>query len=119
MNRSERGLVTTELAILFPLVIAVVLVALQLTLWAHARAVAQGAAEHGAEVAAAFDGSSEDGQRAAEDYLALAGQVDEASVRAERGPDSATVTVVGTYPSLFGRLTISATTSVPIERLVR
>ncbi len=115
---SERGLVTTELAVLFPVLILAVLAMMQLALSAHANAVAQRAADRGAEAAAAFGASADDGKIAAQDFLVLAGQIDDPQVEAVRTPATASVIVRGSYPSVFGRLQVAAAAHVPIERVV-
>ena len=43
-KRSERGLTSTELAVVMPVLIALVLVPFQVALWWHARQVADAAA---------------------------------------------------------------------------
>lgn len=113
----ESGLVTTELALLFPLVVLVVLLIVQVTLWSHANAVAQAAAEHGAEVAAAFGASADEGREAATGFLERLGQIDDPVVQAIRTDEQASVMVRGTYPSVFGRLDVAATTTIVVERV--
>jgi hypothetical protein len=98
--------------------ILAVLGMVQLALSAHANAVAQAAADHGAEAAASLGAGPEDGQSAAQDFLQLAGQIDEPSIEVERTPVRASVIVRGTYPSVFGRLEVAASASVPVERVV-
>lgn len=117
-RRSDRGLVTTELALLFPIVVIVVLLIVQVALWSHANAVAQAAAEHGAEVAAAFGATADDGRTAATGFLDQAGQIDDAVVQAQRVDGQASVTVRGTFPSVFGRLDVAATTTIVVEQVV-
>lgn len=116
-REDESGLVTTELALLFPIVVLVVLFIVQAALWSHANAVAQAAAEHGAEVAAAFGASADDGREAATGFLAQAGQINDPVVQAVRVDGQASVTVRGTFPSVFGRLDVAATTTIVVERV--
>ena len=108
---------TTELAVLFPVVMVVVMLTVHVALWAHANAVAQAAAEHGAEIAAAFGADPDEGRRAAARFIDLAGQVDDAIAVVNTGPENVTVTVTGTYPSVFGRLTVEARTTLVRERI--
>lgn len=115
--RAERGLATTELAILFPIVMAVVLSIMHVALWSHANAVAQAAAEHGAEVAAAFGADPDEGRVAAEEFVERAGQVGDAIAVVSMRAADVTVTVSGTYPSIFGRLEVSASSTLVIERI--
>ena len=102
---------------LFPVLILVVLGMFQLALSAHANAVAQAAAERGAEAAASFGASEADGRVAAQDFLVLAGQIDDPRVDVVLTPAAAGVVVRGTYPSVFGRLDVAASASVPVERV--
>jgi len=115
----EDGLATTELAILFPVVIAVVLGIVQVALWAHAGAVAQAAADHGAEVAAAFGSSDAAGMAAAQDFAMNAGTITNVAVSANNPSASelVAVTVSGSYPTVFGTKQVSATSTTVRERL--
>ncbi|MEU7886194.1 TadE/TadG family type IV pilus assembly protein [Microbispora bryophytorum] len=62
--RRERGATVIELAMLMPIVLAVVLLIVQVTLWFHGRQVADAAAREGARIARA--GGSDGWQEAAE-----------------------------------------------------
>ncbi|WP_319018382.1 TadE family protein [Microbispora sitophila] len=63
-RRGERGATVIELAMLMPIVLAVVLLIVQVTLWFHGRQVADAAAREGARIARA--GGSDGWQEAAE-----------------------------------------------------
>ncbi|MCT9928762.1 pilus assembly protein [Planotetraspora sp. A-T 1434] len=52
-RRGERGATVIELAMIMPVVLAVVLLVVQLTLWFHGRQVADAAAREGARIARA------------------------------------------------------------------
>lgn len=88
----------------------------QLALSAHANAVAQAAADRGAEAAANYGASIDDGKAAAQDFLVLAGQIDDPQVEVVQTATTAAVIVRGTYPSVFGRLDVAAAANVPVER---
>ncbi|WP_405395399.1 TadE/TadG family type IV pilus assembly protein [Microbispora hainanensis] len=64
MRSRERGATVIELAMLMPIVLAVVLLIVQVTLWFHGRQVADAAAREGARIARA--GGSDGWQEAAE-----------------------------------------------------
>ncbi|MFF4773004.1 TadE/TadG family type IV pilus assembly protein [Microtetraspora fusca] len=64
-RRGERGATVIELAMIMPIVLAVVLLVVQLALWFHGRQVADAAAREGARIARAA-GTSGDWQAAAE-----------------------------------------------------
>lgn len=104
---------------LFPLIIAVVLAIVQGALWAHAGAIAQAAADHGVEVAAALGSSNEAGEAAAVDFADNAGTIGDVGADAPNASDSELVvmTVRGTYPTVFGTRTVSATATTVRERL--
>lgn len=104
---------------LFPVVIAVVLGLVQAALWAHAGAIAQAAADHGVEVASTAGSTDAAGIDAAQDFVANAGMVRDVSVSVSSGADSdlVSMTVSGSYPSVFGSLSVSASSSTVRERL--
>jgi len=112
-------LATTEVAVLFPVVLAIVLAVVQGALWAYAGAIAQGAADHGVEVAALLGSDDDAGEAAALDFAQNAGTLSDVSVSAANaaGSEFVTLTVVGRYPTVFGSLSISATATTIRERL--
>lgn len=117
--RADAGLATTEVAILFPIVIAVVLGIVQAALWAHAGAVAQAAADHGVEVAALLGSDDETGIAAAQDFLNHAGGLHDVAVSAANpdGSEFVRMTVTGSYPSVFGSMSVRATATTVRERV--
>lgn len=110
---------TTEVAILFPLIIAVVIAIVQAALWAHAGAIAQAAADHGVEVAAALGSSDDAGEAAALDFASNAGTIGNVEVDASNAADSGLVemTVRGSYPTVFGTRSVTATAVTVREEL--
>ena len=118
-HQREAGLATTEIAILFPIVIAVVLAVVQGALWAHAGAVAQAAADHGVEVAASLGSDDATGIAAAQDFVNNAGTLTSVLVTANNssGSEFVQMTVIGSYPTVFGSLSISATSVTVRERV--
>ena len=110
---------TTEIAVLFPIVIAVVLAVVQGALWAHAGAVAQAAADHGVEVAASLGSDDATGIAAAQDFVNNAGTLTSVLVTANNssGSEFVQMTVIGSYPTVFGSLSISATSTTVRERV--
>lgn len=107
------------MAILFPIVIAVVLGIVQAALWAHAGAIAQAAADHGVEVAALLGSDDATGIAAAQGFVSSAGGLGNVAVTASNpaGSELVEMTVSGTYPSVFGRLSVTATATTTRERL--
>jgi Flp pilus assembly protein TadG len=105
--------------ILFPVLLAVVLGIVQAALWAHAGAVAQAAADHGVEVAALLGSDDAAGIAAAEDFVVNAGALSQVVVSASNADDSQLVEmhVTGSYPTVFGSLSVTATATTVRERL--
>lgn len=99
--------------------IAVVLGIVQAALWAHAGAIAQAAADHGVEIASLLGSDDEAGIAAAQDFARNAGTLQDVVVSAANAPDSELVemTVTGSYPSVFGRLSVHASATTVRERL--
>lgn len=113
----ERG--QTELVIVFPVAMLLVLLLLQAALWFLGRSVAQDAAQDGARAAALLGGSPAAGEQAAKADLAqLAGpMLSSTSVSATRSTGRAQVTVTGRAESLLPgfSLTVSASAAEPTE----
>ena len=99
--------------------ITVILAVVQGALWAHAGAIAQAAADHGVEVAAALGSSDDAGEAAALDFASNAGTIGDVGVDIANAADSELVvmTVRGTYPTVFGTKTVTATAVTVRERL--
>ena len=96
----------------------VLVVMVQVALWAHANSVAQAAAEHGAEVASAFRATEAEGEQAAEGFLANASHMSNVDVDVQRSAAGVvTVQVRAESPGVFGPLAINATTSLVVERV--
>lgn len=117
-RHDERGV--TELVIVFPVAMLLILLLLQAALWFLARSVAQDAAQDGARAAALVGGSPAAGEQAAKADLAqLAGpMLSSTSVSATRSAGRAQVTVSGTAESLLPgfSLTVSASAAEPTEQ---
>jgi Flp pilus assembly protein TadG len=96
-RRSQRGQSLVETALAFPLLLTVALGVIQFALYAHAENVATGAAQEGARVAAAEDGSLAVGVARTESILqaGLGGNAANISVRASGNADSVSITVRG------------------------
>jgi Flp pilus assembly protein TadG len=61
IRRHERGLTSTEVAVLMPILIALVLVPIQVGLWWHAKQVADGAAREAVDAAQVISATEADG----------------------------------------------------------
>ena len=117
--RSERGDGVIETLIVLGVVLFVIVVAVQLLLYAHARSIAQGAAQDGAR-AAAVESSGAGVARADRILAAAGGTGDRLQVGVRATEIAVTVQVVGAAPRIFPvgfavpRIATSAT--LPIER---
>ena len=119
-KRSERGLTSTELAVVMPVLIALVLVPFQVALWWHARQVADAAATEAVDAAQVIDATEADGVRAAEWLLDAAGNLVDPQVTISRTAETVTVQVTGRAPRLLPGLDweVTAVSSGPIERFI-
>lgn len=123
----ERGATVVELAMIMPVVLAVVLLIVQVALWFHGRQVADAAAREGARIArsAPFDSTSwqDEAVSRAEDVAEAIGPriLDGAAATAvPRGVDERWVTVTGSAVQVIPLLpeltfTITATSGGPVE----
>lgn len=120
-RRREAGQAAIQTAILLPLVIFLIIAAVQATLWFAGRQVAIAAASEGARVAAAETGTTGSGQSAAVQFASTTGRgfllLPRATVT--RSDTTATVTLTGRTQSLVAGwdLTITQSASMPVERL--
>ena len=101
--KTERGIVSLELALVAPVLMSLVLGVLQFGLWYHAQQVAQGAALEGARVAAAEDGTAAAGKDRAIEILreGLGSVATEEAASASVGPDVARVRVTARLRGLL------------------
>ncbi|MDF1596585.1 MAG: pilus assembly protein [Acidimicrobiia bacterium] len=120
-HRTERGLTSTELAVVMPVIIALVLVPFQVALWWHARQVAEAAAREALDAAQVVTATEDDGVRAAEWFLDAAGNLTDPEVSVSRTADTVTVDVTGRAPRILPgfdwRVTAHATGGV--ERFIQ
>lgn len=107
-QQDESGLATTELALLAPVLFALVLGIAQAAIWAHANNVAQGAADYAAEVASAYGSSPEEGVAAGNAVVSGSGLLKQAVVGVHVEIDTVVVSVEGNYPTVFGRWAVVA-----------
>ena len=117
---NERGLTSTELAVVMPILIALVLVPFQVALWWHARQIADAAATEAVDAAQVATATEADGLRAAHWFLDAAGNLTDPQVTIHRTADTVTVEVTGRAPRLLPGFDweVTATASGPIERFI-
>ena len=116
----EKGLTSTELAVLMPVLIALVLVPFQVALWWHAHQIADAAAREAVDAAQVVTATADDGIRAAEWFLDTAGNITDAEVTVTRTVDTVSVEVTGRAPRLVPGFDwqVAAHATGPIERFI-
>lgn len=116
----ERGLTSTEVAVLMPVLIALVLVPIQVGLWWHAKQVADGAAREAVDSAQVVSATEADGEMAAHRFLDVAGNIEEPQVTVTLTADTVTVVVTGRAPRLLPGFDwqVTARAVAPIERFI-
>ena len=119
-RRSESGLTSTELAVLMPVLIALVLVPFQVALWWHASQVADAAAREAVDAAQVATATEDDGMRAAVWFLDAAGNLTEVDVAVIRTAGTVTVEVTGRAPRLIPGFDwhVAGYATGPIERFI-
>lgn len=122
-RRDERGSTSLELVILFPAVLLIIFGTVQGALYYHARSVALSAAQEGARVARAENGTAESGGSAAREFVEQAGGDDVltgVAVSPLRSTTEVSVTVTGRPLSVIPGILnfeVSQTAEGPVERL--
>lgn len=117
-QRNQRGYSeSVQWAVLTPVVMIMLLGAIQAGLWWHGRTTVQHAAAAAAEAESVFRTTPGSGQRAAE-TIAAAGGVNGVSVQIMRRPDRVDVVVAGSVPLLvdLGMSTVTQRATAPLER---
>lgn len=117
---SEAGSSTTELVLLMPVVLLLVMLIVQFGLWLHARQVATAAAQEGLSAVQRVAGSEADGQERIDAFLAEAGGLRDVAVTIVREIESASVEVRGSTPAVVPGMHLGVTIAVqgPVERFV-
>lgn len=122
MLRAQRGSVSTELVIVTPVLLLLVMVIVQFALWEHAQHIAEAAAQRGAETARVDGGSDVQGAAIAESAVTQLGGslLVDPVVNVLRTGNIVTATVSGNAEGLvpFLSLPVRATVVGPVERFV-
>ena len=116
----ERAVTSTELAVLMPVLILLVLLPVQVGLWWHAKQAAETAAEEAVDAAKIAGATTDDGRAGAAAILDHSGNLHNVTVTVNRSANTVTVDVRGDLGfSLFpGGWGVSAHAEAPIERFV-
>ena len=117
--RGDVGAVAASVA-LMPMVITLFFTVIQVSFWYHGRSVATAAAHHALESARAYNGTEGDGVAAANEFLGIAGGLQNEDVQVQIAGDVVTVTVTADPVSIVPGLQkdISVTLEGPQERIV-
>jgi Flp pilus assembly protein TadG len=116
----EDGVIASQLAVLMPALLVLLMLAVQFGLWAHASQLARAAADEAAYIAALPDASEQAGRAAAVGLLTQAGNLGAVTITVDRQPDTVIATVSGVAPQVvpgFG-WSVSATAAAPVERFI-
>jgi len=115
-----RGAASTELVITFPVVLLVILLALQFGMYLHAAQIAEAAAQEAVEAAQAERAVASAGQSAARSLLTQLGALRGPTVRVDRTTTTVTARVTGRAQQVVPGfdLDISAAAEGPVERFV-
>lgn len=117
--RGDHGSASTELVIVMPLLLLLVLASVHMGLWFHARHLVNASAQEGARAARAAGATDADGYARADQMLVDlgSGAVANPTVIVTRNGSTVTVTVSGQSPAVVPGLSMSvqATSTSPIE----
>lgn len=116
----ERGMTTSQVAIVFPALLFFIMLIVQYGLWFHAKQVADTAAAEALDAAQTPTGTADDGQRAAFSFLASSGNLDEVVVEVQRGLEQVEVVITGAAPRLVPGFSwsVTSTARAPVERFI-
>lgn len=118
-DRWQRGSVTLEMVIVFPLLLMLLFGLVQGGLWFHQRNIAISAAQEGARAAAMYNGSADRGYEAASLFATRSG-LKAVSVSVSRSGDVVSVRVAAAAPVLVPGMPlpgISQAAAMPVERI--
>ena len=117
----EAGVTSTELAVLMPVLIVLVLLPMQYALWWHAKQAADTAAEECVDAAQALDADvASDGIRGARAILNQAGNLTNVRITPTATADTVICTITGdlNYTIIGAGLSVSSQAEGSIERFV-
>jgi Flp pilus assembly protein TadG len=101
MRRGDEGAATVEVVIATPLLLLLILLVVQLAVWANASHLAQAAANQALQSARVYHGSAGQGEADGRALLAQSGAtLTASSITVQRSADTVTVTVTGTAMSV-------------------
>lgn len=119
-DQRQRGSVTLEMVIIFPVLLLMLFGAVQAGLWFHARNLAMTAAQEGAVAAAAYESTPSKGEAAALQFAQAAGaQNPRATVTTTTTTTTTVVTVEAPnlLPGVIPVMPITQSATMPLERI--
>lgn len=115
----DRGAVATELALIFPLLIVLVMLPMQFALYWHGKQAADLAAEECVDAATELGSGPGAGSAAAQSLLGAGGGLSGVSIAANRSGDTVTCTVRGTVSfTVVGSYRVTGVARGPVERFI-
>jgi Flp pilus assembly protein TadG len=116
----EDGVIASQLAVLMPALLLLIMLAVQFGLWAHATQLARAAADEAAYIAALPDSTDTAGQIAATGLLAQAGHLADVRIDIDRTPELVVATVTGLAPQVVPgfRWSVAASAAAAPERFI-
>lgn len=116
----DDGATATELVIVFPAVLTVIVLAFQFGLYLHAAQIAEAAAQEAVEAAQGEHATATDGAKAAQRLLSRLGALRAARVDVDRAATVVTARVSGRTQQLVPGvpLHVTSTAEGPVERFV-
>ena len=105
---------------MMPIVFTLFFTVIQVSFWYHGRSVAMATAHHALEAARSYNGTAQDGRNAADEFVDLAGGLDNVQVDVNRGAEEVVITVdaepVSVVPGLQKHIQVVLTG--PVERIL-
>ena len=119
-RRCEDGSSPTELVLLMPVVLFMVMLIVQTGLYFHARQVVEAAAQEALEAAQGESSTADIGTQAGDTFLAEAGGVRDAMVAVNRTGTQVSVSIVAAAPNVLPLAVwqVSASVSGEVERFI-
>ncbi len=119
-RRSDCGMTTSQVAIVFPALLFFIMLIVQYGLWYHAKQVVDTAAAEAIDAAQTPLGTADDGERAAVEFLSSSGNLADVRIAVTRETETVTVMITGDAPQLVPGFAwqVRSTASAPVERFI-
>jgi Flp pilus assembly protein TadG len=116
----QDGVIASQLAVLMPALLLLIMLGVQFGLWAHATQLARAAADEAAYIAALPDTTDATGRAAAVGLLDQAGNLTNVRISIDRQPGRIVATVIGTAPQVVPGFAwqVHASAAADLERFI-